>query len=319
MVKKVLSLLMVGTLACSMLAGCGSGTEELPKEGTGVEVQENQNTENNGTAENIQPSEDGNDGAVTALPEGTYVRVVRDGFIKESQNGDGTSHYKIVYGNEAATGTQNDLLLEFSSIQNIGSWEDENADSGVWRYIDDTTWMTTAIWGGGLVPSVDNSPLTIDNTNIEDIKAMLQGITVYEDTVEARTADNYSAITVRVDRVDAGLSGYVTILDDKESSLRWIIQFLMLSDSADLDMLKETAKSVAIGKGFNRETLEEESKISDKPFVANDNMAPIGEGAPEGNMDEAAENTNENTNENSDAQVENAETTEEVEDTEATN
>lgn len=263
--KKLLSLMIVGALTCSMLVGCGSTPEELPKEGTVVGTQE---TEKSEVVNSETPSADEADKNVTAvLPEGTFVREVKDGFIKEIQSGDGKSTYKIAYGNAQVTGTESDLCVTFNSIANIGSWTDELEDSGVWRYIEENIWFTAVVWAAGYTPETPEQAITIDKTNFEDIKALLSVYTAFEDTLELRTADNYAAATVKVDRVDAGLSGYVTIIDDFETGLRWIVQFLMLSESADMDLLHESAKSVAIGTDFDRASLSEEAKVSAEPYV----------------------------------------------------
>ena len=301
--KKLLSLMIVGTLACSMLAGCSSTPEELPKEGTVVGTQ---STETSEVVNNETPSVD--ETVTAVLPEGTYVREVRDGFIKEIQSGDGKSVYKIAYGNAQVTGTESDLCITFSSMSNIGSWSDAAEDSGVWRYIDEGMWLTAVVWAAGYIPETPEQAITIDTTNIEDIKALLNAYTVYEDTLELRKADNYAAATVKVDRVDAGLSGYVTVIDDFETGLRWIVQFLMLSESADMDLLHETAKSLAIGTDFDRVSLSEEAKISAKPYtVSNDGTESVPE-STEVVEGDATENTTENTTETVEQAEEPAET-----------
>lgn len=268
MKKKLLSLLLIGVIACSTLVGCttSSNTTEMPKEGTELKDKDKTEVETESTEEVTSSTEEVTD-VETVLPEGTYVRAVKDGFIKEVQSGDGLSHYKISWGNEEVTGTQTDLNIEFQSISNLGSWTDENEDSGVWRYIDGETWVTALAWGCGVIPSSDNKLMTIDETNVEDIKAILSTMTVYEDTISMRKSDNYVAATMKVDRTEAGLSGYVTIIDDLETDLRWIVQFLMLTDVADYDMLKASAESLTIGSDFDRTSLEAEVKISDEPLI----------------------------------------------------
>lgn len=251
MIKRVLSLMLVLILTCSILAGCGSDLS-------------NDEVENVGT----EQSED-----TIVLPKGTYVREVQDGFIKEIQNEDGTSNYKVVYGNEAFTGTQADLKLEFTSIQNIGSWNRGSSEPGIWRYIDDNIWLTVAVWCVGSIPSTDDGLLTIDNTSVDDIKNLTSGMLMHEDTVKYKKADNYSVATMRVDIEDAGLSGYIVVLDDVETSFRWIAQFLMLTESAELDMLEKTATSVTIGTDYDRALLEQEAKVSDIPYSVNDEMS----------------------------------------------
>lgn len=268
MKKKLLLLLLIGVMACSTLVGCttSSNTTEMPKEGTELKDKDKTEVETESTEEVTSSTEEVTD-VETVLPEGTYVRAVKDGFIKEVQSGDGLSHYKISWGNEEVTGTQTDLNIEFQSISNLGSWTDENEDSGVWRYIDGETWVTALALGCGVIPSSDNKLMTIDETNVEDIKAILSTMTVYEDTISMRKSDNYVAATMKVDRTEAGLSGYVTIIDDLETDLRWIVQFLMLTDVADYDMLKLSAESLAIGSDFDRTSLEAEVKISDEPLI----------------------------------------------------
>ena len=268
MKKKLLSLLLIGVMTCSTLVGCttSSNTTEMPKEGTELKDKDKTEVETESTEEVTSSTEEVTD-VETALPEGTYVRAVKDGFIKEAQSGDGLSHYKISWGNEEVTGTKTDLNIEFQSVSNLGSWTDENEDSGVWRYIDGETWVTALAWGCGVIPSSDNKLMTIDETNVEDIKAILSTMTVHEDTISIRKSDNYVAATMKVDRTEAGLSGYVTIIDDLETDLRWIVQFLMLTDVADYDMLKLSAESLAIGSDFDRTSLEAEVKISDEPLI----------------------------------------------------
>lgn len=273
--RKAISLLIIGAITSSVLTGCNSKTDEATKEGIelSTEIVEQDNESNTNTDENSNisagPSEGFIDESIVTLPKDTYVREVKDGYIKEIQYEDGASYYKVAWGNEEVTGTQTDLLLEFKSMQNIGSWSEENPDSGVWRYIDEDKWFTTAIWCGGCIPESGNKLLKIDETSIDDIKELVSSYMVYEDTIEMRKSDKYVAATMKVDRVDAGLSGYITILDDNETSFRWIIQFLMLSESADFDLLKETAKSVCTGTDFTRETLKEEAEISEKPYTVN--------------------------------------------------
>lgn len=319
--------MIIGTLTCSMLAGCGSTTEELPKEGTVVETQE---TEKNEVVNAETPSDTTTDTAtatatataeetVTAvLPEGTFVREVKDGFIKEIQSGDGKSTYKIAYGNAQVTGTESDLCITFNSIPNIGSWTDELEDSGVWRYIKEDEWFTAVVWAAGYTPEVRDIPdekgraITIDKSSIEDIKSLLNVYTVFEDTLELRTADNYAAATVKVDRVDAGLSGYVTIIDDFETGLRWIVQFLMLSESADMDLLHESAKSVAIGTDFDRASLSEEAKVSTKPLVISNEMSKTPE-STDASTEETVESTTETVEQPTEETEETVETATETE------
>lgn len=291
MKKKLLSLLLIGVMTCSTLVGCttSSNTTKMPKEGTELKDKDKTKVETESTEEITSSTEEVAD-AETVLPEGTYVRAVKDGFIKEIQSGDGLSHYKISWGNEKVTGTKTDLNIEFQSVSNLGSWTDENEDSGVWRYIDGETWVTALAWGCGVIPSSDNKLMTIDETNIEDIKEILSTMTVHEDTISIRKSDNYVAATMKVDRTEAGLSGYVTIIDDLETDLRWIVQFLMLTDVADYDMLKASAESLTIGSDFDRTSLEAEVKISDEPLIISPQEGETGQDSSETSEEASTEN-----------------------------
>lgn len=265
MKKRILSLLLIGAMTCSMLVGCGTSnnTTEAPKEGTTLENNKvNDTTETEETKGTEETTETISSDIV--LNDNTTVREVKDGYIKEIQNNDGTSYYKVAYASEQVTGTSDELDIEFQSISNLGSWTSEGDDSGVWRYIngDDGDWVTALVWGGGQV-----SDMTIDTINFEDIKAMLGSMNVYQDTLTTRKTDKYAAATVKVDRVDAGLSGYVTIIDNLETSMRWIVQFLQFTDDADYEMLENSAKSVTLGSDFSIETLAEEAKVSPEPYV----------------------------------------------------
>lgn len=266
MKKRILSLLLIGTMTCSMLVGCGTSnnTADIPKEGTELKDNEVKDTTETEEATNNEETTEETVSDNTVLNDNTTVREVKDGYIKEIQNGDGTSYYKVAYASEEVTGTSDELDIEFQSISNLGSWTDENEDSGVWRYIngDDGTWVTTLVWGGGQV-----SDMTIDTISFEDIKAMLGSMNVYQDTLTTRKTDKYAAVTVKVDRVDAGLSGYVTIIDNLETSMRWVVQFLEFTDVADYEMLENSAKSVTLGSDFNIESLTEEAKVSAEPYV----------------------------------------------------
>lgn len=272
MKKKLLSLLLVGVMTCSVLTGCTTSNNktELPKEGTALKGNELEIESSQGTEQPTDDIEQSTEEIVeeeTTLPEGTYVREVKDGLIKEIQGDDNTSYYKVAWGNERVSGTKTDLNIEFQSVSNIGSWVDKGDDSGVWRYINEDYWATVVVWGGGLIPSNDEKLFTIDETNIEDIKKILNGIHVYEDTLSVRKDDNYVAATVKIDRTEAGLSGYATIIDDLNTNLRWIVQFIMFTDEADYDMLKASAESLVIGLDFNKESLEKEVKVSDEPLI----------------------------------------------------
>ena len=298
MKKKILSLLLIGVMTCSTLVGCttGSRTTEMPKEGTELKDKDKTEIETESTETgDVNSSTEGEvTDAETVLPEGTYVRAVKDGFIKEIQSGDGLSHYKLSWGNEKVTGTQTDLNIEFQSISNLGSWTDENEDSGVWRYINGDEWVTALAWGCGIIPSSDNKLMTIDETNVEDIKSILSTMTVYEDTLSIRKSDNYVAATMKVDRTEAGLSGYVTIIDDLETDLRWIVQFLMLTDAADYDMLKASAESLTIGSDFDRASLEAEVKLSAEPLVISPQEGEISQDSNETSEETPTETPTEN-------------------------
>lgn len=270
--RKALSIIIIGALICSALSGCtSSNLEEVPKEGT--ELVADTKTEETETLENEtqysveETSESESESAEIVLPKGTYVRAVKDGFIKEIQEDDGLSYYKVSWGNSKVTGTETDLNFEFLSIPNIGSWKYEDEESGVWRYISDDIWFTTVVWGGGMIPSNESTLITIDKTNIEDIKSILNGMIVYEETLSTRRTDKYAAATVKIDRVEAGLSGYMTIIDDLEKEMRWLVQFIMLTGKADYDILKMSAESVVIGSDFSKESLEKQLEFSETPVV----------------------------------------------------
>ena len=242
MIKKLLSLLLIGVLICSMLTCCNSKNKHVSQNGI--------NSEQSGNSDS------------TKLNNGTCVRKIQGGFLKEVQNSDETSKYQIVYNNEAATGLDTDLRLEFSSIQNICMLDNVNTTSDMWKYENGEINLTISILCIGSVPLVNNTEIAIDNTSYDDIKSIIDYMTVFEDTIESRKTDTYSAITFKVANVDTGLNGYITIFDDNETSLRWAIQFLTSTESLDLDMLKLTAQSVALSTDFDREVLEHEYEMN---------------------------------------------------------
>lgn len=268
MKKKIISLILVGAMSASLLVGCGEGNENnLPKEGTEVAATTTKdNTEvvddTTGTevVDGTEVVTDNTDTDGEKLPEGTYIRESAGAAIKEAQNDDGTSVYQISYKDES--GRQ--LNFTFDGIANIGSWNEEEPEQGVWRYIYNGDWVTVAVWSCGNV----NGGKLITKASDDDINKLMSEFKIDKDAkMEKIDEDKYCSVVIKADRKGTDIGGYVTIIDDKTTQNRWLIQYLGLNDSADYDMLHKMAKSTAISSDFTYDSIDSDKELSSDPFT----------------------------------------------------
>lgn len=249
MKNKILALLITGTMMCTALAGCSNSSQQnnvnMPKAGTEVEEQESTETE----GIEVQSTQE----------KAKEVSKVQDGVIEETKSGDGeTSTYRISYGGIKATGSNVWANLEFKAVSNLEEDKGDSAESGVWRYINDEQWITIAVWGGGPVNSKEVNKKPLSEMSNDEIAELVSSLNIDKKSIEIKDGKAGDKAIFKFTREDEDLTGYGIILDDNKANYRWIVQFLMPTQTFDDDLAKTSAESFELSDEFTKQDLENE-------------------------------------------------------------
>lgn len=255
MKKRLISLLIIGILSVSMLAGCGSTTPtDLPKSASDIEIVE-QETEELKEVDTLpsdkaeEPKEEtstaeSNDTTEVAkeeeekLPKPTITNI-ESGQIREDPISLTESSYILNYQKPEDYGSAK-LDIRFNGTSGIGSWQDEVHEIGILRSIDESKWLTMAImetdWMfAGIELTEEEITKYIGEFNMFNITGDME---FYKD-------DLCQVVYMETERNDASNVGYLAVVYDEKYEHSWVIQILV-NDEKDLDMAKLTAESIRV-------------------------------------------------------------------------
>ena len=271
MKKRIIALTLL-SLAITLTVGCGKNNSKNSTEVSSTEVSSTEVTKVEST-ESTEPvySDAPEETEITEIPSGTYVREVSSGLIKETQDqSSNKSTYEISYGSPESTGTETRMNIAFTGIKNIGSVKEKNETAGVWKSLENNKLTTVEVWSGGTIPVTDDgsSCIYIDKNELKNVEQILQTIEIESKTSEVDSNDTYSRLIAKIKRTDTDESGYLAVVDDKLTGMRWFIQFLNENtEGVDYDTLYEMVKSVEVRDDIDYNIMSKELKVSEKPYT----------------------------------------------------
>lgn len=284
MKKKLVTLLVTVGMVATLSACAPEKDVELPKEGTTLNEEVKDKENNAVTAEQADESTESNE---SVNKDNIFIREVDGGYLKEVKVSDSKSDYTLSWTDSVSN---NELSIQFSALPDIGSWYDQTTASGVYRCVDDDTWITLAVWNIGATRDSNKNDISLKSISNEEIAKIVNGYNIKMDTIEVQDRENYILGLVDFES-ENGLFGSAAIIDDIENNTRWFVQFAALSPDNNC---REYASSVTLVDSQKKNLADEIKEVTTEPLVVTESIFSDESNADTESNEEVSVETNEN-------------------------
>lgn len=284
MKKKLITLLVTVGMAATLSACASEKDVELPKEGTTLNEEVKDKENNAVTAEQANESTDSNK---SVDKDSIFIREVDDGYLKEVKVSDSKSDYTLSWTDSLSN---NELSIQFSALPDIGSWYDQTTASGVYRCVNEDTWITLAVWNIGATRDSNKNDISLKSISNEEIAKIVNGYNIKMDTIEIEDRENYIIGLVDFES-ENGLFGSAAIIDDIENNTRWFVQFAALNPDNNC---REYASSVTLVDSQKENLADEINEVTTEPLVVTESIFSDDSNTDTESNDELSVETDEN-------------------------